>query len=128
MSSSSSSMRETRVLCLCGKYARMTTSWTSANPGRRYLHCEEKACTFWKWFDPPMCARSKEIIPGLLTKINRLEDETNRQHESATTLEANEKKMKKVKKLEKENSQLKKKNNILVLLVVITWLVLMFKK
>lgn len=34
-----------------------------------------KNCGFFEWFDPPMCARSKKIIPGLLKRINRNEEE-----------------------------------------------------
>ena len=33
-------------------------------------------CGFFEWLDPPMCSRSKQIIPGLLKKINRLENDT----------------------------------------------------
>ncbi|KAK1588074.1 hypothetical protein Q3G72_019605 [Acer saccharum] len=30
-------------------------------------------CGFFKWYDPPMCARSKVIIPGLPRRIRDLE-------------------------------------------------------
>ena len=33
----------------------------------------EDGCGFFRWIDPPMCARSKTIIPGLLRKIRELE-------------------------------------------------------
>lgn len=32
-------------------------------------------CGFFTWFDPPICSRSKAIIPGLLRRINRHEEE-----------------------------------------------------
>lgn len=34
-----------------------------------------RECNYFTWFDPPMCARSKMIIPGLLRKISDLEGE-----------------------------------------------------
>ncbi|CAL8100542.1 unnamed protein product [Prunus armeniaca] len=67
--------------CHCGKLARMQTSWTSSNPGRRFLVCPkskgrgEKGCRFFQWFDAEMCERSKSLIPGLLRKIDRVEKE-----------------------------------------------------
>ena len=30
-------------------------------------------CVFWRWFDPPICPRSRQIIPSLLRMINELE-------------------------------------------------------
>ncbi|KAM7507563.1 hypothetical protein LguiA_018016 [Lonicera macranthoides] len=45
------------------------------NPGRRFRACEQGVCGYFSWVDPPMCKRSKEIIPGLLRKKNQLEDE-----------------------------------------------------
>ncbi|CAL8175415.1 unnamed protein product [Prunus armeniaca] len=56
--------------CHCGKLARMQTSWTSSNPGRRFLVCPKS-----KWFDAEMCERSKSLIPSLLRKIDRVEKE-----------------------------------------------------
>ena len=31
-------------------------------------------CGYFDWLDPPMCARSVQIIPGLLTSRNVLEE------------------------------------------------------
>ncbi|KAL9145720.1 hypothetical protein ABFS82_13G062200 [Erythranthe guttata] len=62
--------------CDCGLKVRVQTSWTVANPGRRFITCPNKganSCRFYFWCDPEMCARSKQIIPGLLKKINALE-------------------------------------------------------
>ena len=28
---------------------------------------------FWRWFDPPICPTTRQIIPGLLRRINELE-------------------------------------------------------
>ncbi|KAL8053291.1 hypothetical protein ABFS82_05G062000 [Erythranthe guttata] len=62
-------------VCDCGNELRLQTSWTSANPGRRFLSCAERVngCRVFYWYDPAMCERSKRIIPGLLKKINALE-------------------------------------------------------
>ncbi|KAL0367558.1 UNVERIFIED_CONTAM: hypothetical protein Sradi_3645900 [Sesamum radiatum] len=59
--------------CLCGLEVVMRTSWTSHNPGCRFRGCPRDAgsyCTFFEWVDPPMCRRSKEIIPDLLAKLS----------------------------------------------------------
>ncbi|KAF4367233.1 hypothetical protein G4B88_026740 [Cannabis sativa] len=32
-------------------------------------------CEFWEWIDPPMCDRATVVIPSLLKKIRRLEQE-----------------------------------------------------
>ena len=36
------------------------------------------SCGFFTWHDPPMCTRSREIIPGLLRRINTAEAQVNR--------------------------------------------------
>ena len=70
---------QTMVVCFCGKLALVKTSWTPLNPGRRFYACPTKdsVCGFIGWVDPPMCARSKTIIPGLLRNINTLEERCN---------------------------------------------------
>ncbi|CAI9269816.1 unnamed protein product [Lactuca saligna] len=67
------------VVCFCGKLALVKTSWTPLNLGRRFYACPTKdsVCGFIGWVDPPMCARSKTIIPGLLRNINTLEERCN---------------------------------------------------
>ncbi|KAL5577050.1 hypothetical protein UlMin_018749 [Ulmus minor] len=63
--------------CFCGRNLRCFTSWTDSNPGRRFLGCPnfrgEVKCGFFRWYDPPICARSKMVIPGLLRRIQELE-------------------------------------------------------
>ncbi|KAL6288363.1 hypothetical protein ACE6H2_005873 [Prunus campanulata] len=53
--------------CHCGKLAKIQTSWTNSNPGRRFLVFPNS-----KWLDPKNFQRSKMAIPGLLRKIYRL--------------------------------------------------------
>ncbi|GJR58587.1 zinc finger, GRF-type containing protein [Tanacetum coccineum] len=64
------------ALCFCGLPAVHRTSWTDANPGRRFLGCpkiEGQRCIYFHWLDPPMCQRAMLIIPGLLRARNRME-------------------------------------------------------
>ncbi|KAK6148932.1 hypothetical protein DH2020_016457 [Rehmannia glutinosa] len=63
--------------CFCGRRAVIRTSWTKQNPGRRFQSClnyERGGCRYFDWEDPPMCPRSRIIIPGLLKKLNALDD------------------------------------------------------
>ncbi|GJT37239.1 zinc finger, GRF-type containing protein [Tanacetum coccineum] len=65
------------VRCACGLEAVTRTSWTNRNPGRRFYGCPTLSPTyvnFLRWFDPPMCQRSVQIIPGLLRSRNELEE------------------------------------------------------
>ena len=34
------------------------------------------ACDFFQWFDPPMCTRARNVINGLLQRIERNEEES----------------------------------------------------
>ncbi|CAH9095170.1 unnamed protein product [Cuscuta europaea] len=67
------------VYCHCNHKLKLQTSWTKANPGRRFWQCpmfkREVSCGFMQWFDQPMSNKPKMIIPGLLTKINCHEEE-----------------------------------------------------
>ncbi|KAL3630978.1 hypothetical protein CASFOL_023962 [Castilleja foliolosa] len=75
--SSSSYGNATAVRCHCGIQLQLVTSWTDDNPGRRFQACPNykmsSCCGFFRWFDEEMCSRSKEVIPGLLRKTNKLE-------------------------------------------------------
>ncbi|GKA18849.1 zinc finger, GRF-type containing protein [Tanacetum coccineum] len=63
--------------CFCGAPTLIQTSWTQANPGRRFHSCARTVnpCRYFWWVDPAMCARSTVIIPGLLRNINNLQAE-----------------------------------------------------
>ncbi|KAG8374556.1 hypothetical protein BUALT_Bualt10G0007700 [Buddleja alternifolia] len=75
MSHSSKNSNTRSRLCDCGHLGMVKTSWTNDNPGRRFFICERIECGKFKWWDPPMCSRSKAIIPDLLRRLNRHEDE-----------------------------------------------------
>ncbi|KAK6151063.1 hypothetical protein DH2020_015995 [Rehmannia glutinosa] len=69
-------------ICRCGRLTTKKTSWTDLNPGRRYAACERfrevGGCSYFEWIDPLMCDRAWQIIPGLLRRANRLQDELKR--------------------------------------------------
>ncbi|PWA44337.1 zinc finger, GRF-type [Artemisia annua] len=72
------------VNCFCGNQALLHTSWTDHNPCRRFFSCAQIGhvsfnvnCGFFEWVDPPMCARSIHIIPGLLRSRNALQQLVN---------------------------------------------------
>ncbi|GJV74383.1 zinc finger, GRF-type containing protein [Tanacetum coccineum] len=56
--------------------AVIRTSWTNQNQGRHFYGCPtlETCVNFLRWFDPPMCQRSVQIILGLLRLCNELEE------------------------------------------------------
>ncbi|KAK4431052.1 hypothetical protein Salat_0867200 [Sesamum alatum] len=77
-------------ICTCGREAVIRTSWTSANPGRRFRGCpgnEGKYCRSFQWVDPPMCRRSREVIPGLLNRLSQYETFTKKAKERIEALE-----------------------------------------
>nr|GEX81422.1 hypothetical protein [Tanacetum cinerariifolium] len=61
----------------CGLEAVIRTSWTNRNFDHRFYGCPTLSLTcvniLW-WFDPPMCQRSVQIIPGLLRSCNELKE------------------------------------------------------
>ncbi|KAL0401317.1 UNVERIFIED_CONTAM: hypothetical protein Slati_4161600 [Sesamum latifolium] len=69
--------------CFCGFEVIVRTSWTNSNPGRQFRDCPVityvfgSYCRVFQWVDPPMCRRAKEIIPGLLSRINDQERQLN---------------------------------------------------
>ncbi|KAL0309138.1 UNVERIFIED_CONTAM: hypothetical protein Sradi_5856100 [Sesamum radiatum] len=73
-------------ICTCGREVAVRTSWTSTNPGRRFRGCpsiEGKYCGSFQWVDPPMCRRSREVIPGLLARMNQYESAVKRAKDHA---------------------------------------------
>ncbi|KAL8536206.1 hypothetical protein ACS0TY_011735 [Phlomoides rotata] len=69
-SSFSSAVSRNRF-CFCQQEARVHTSWTVDNPGRRFFGCRfwkvnGGGCNFFKWLDDPIEDRSKTVILSLL--------------------------------------------------------------
>ncbi|KAL8509809.1 hypothetical protein ACS0TY_016872 [Phlomoides rotata] len=74
--SSFSNVSRSSVLCKCFEEARLRTSWTDANPGRRFHGCrywtvDGGGCDFFKWSDPEMSERARTLILNLLQEKNR---------------------------------------------------------
>ncbi|KAF5803708.1 hypothetical protein HanXRQr2_Chr06g0274621 [Helianthus annuus] len=54
------------VVCSYGAATCIRTSWTEANPGRRFLCCTD-GCGLLRWIEPPVsCPRCERILPSLL--------------------------------------------------------------
>lgn len=61
--------------CWCGKLVVQLTAWTYANCGCRFYGCLDLKCEFFTWIDFPLCHRARSIMPGLIRKINILQEE-----------------------------------------------------
>ncbi|GER30040.1 GRF zinc finger containing protein [Striga asiatica] len=99
--------------CHCGLRAEIRTSWKTPNCGRRYfscLHWPGGGCKYFGWVDPPLCARAQQIIPGLLRRLNEMEESKENKKLKKLNFQFEEK-TKKLKKLnfefEEENKKLK---------------------
>lgn len=51
------------------------TACNSSNAGLRFSGCGKCKCDYFRWVDPPLCDRAQLIIPGLIKRINLLEEE-----------------------------------------------------
>ncbi|KAK6137420.1 hypothetical protein DH2020_028843 [Rehmannia glutinosa] len=80
------------IYCHCASKVVLKTSWTNNNPGRRFWACPnyEKGsnCGFFEWLDDEVCSRAKQIIPGLLAKLNKRDDEMTQMQIKESKLEA----------------------------------------
>ncbi|KAK9705111.1 hypothetical protein RND81_07G034400 [Saponaria officinalis] len=71
--STSSSSSRTSCKCNCGVPLALVKSWTTDNPGRRFLTCkfynpstQFRGCQYFKWFDEEQCQWQKDVINQLL--------------------------------------------------------------
>ncbi|KAL4351756.1 hypothetical protein GQ457_06G024740 [Hibiscus cannabinus] len=64
-------------ICRCGLEAKIATSWTDDNPGRRFFCCKnygkEGHRRFFAWYDATLTPRARVVIVGLLRKVKRME-------------------------------------------------------
>ncbi|KAB1221204.1 hypothetical protein CJ030_MR2G025739 [Morella rubra] len=77
--------------CNCGLTAPLKTSWTDANPGRRFFGCAKydgkaNQCGFFEWFDPRTCPRGMEVGPHLMKKNKALQSELDLQKHTVKVL------------------------------------------
>ncbi|CAL2237705.1 unnamed protein product [Prunus armeniaca] len=63
--------------CFCGKIACLQTSWTEANPLRRF-HSMKKGCGFFVWVDDEFPPREKALVSWLLRRLKELEKDVGR--------------------------------------------------
>ncbi|CAN1179039.1 hypothetical protein LINPERPRIM_LOCUS36866 [Linum perenne] len=66
-------------LCRCHELTVLRTSWTEDNPGRRFFTCSRRyearkaKCDFFMWADDSFEDLPKEVINGLLRKLDQYE-------------------------------------------------------
>ncbi|KAK4415907.1 hypothetical protein Salat_2698100 [Sesamum alatum] len=84
-------------ICKCGQDLVVRTSWTNSNHGCRsevvrgmWYVVVENYCGVFEWIDPPMCRRSKDVIPGLLKRLNNQEKQVKEYGQKLRVLEARE--------------------------------------
>ncbi|MBA0803561.1 hypothetical protein Gohar_013755, partial [Gossypium harknessii] len=71
---------EVILMCYCGNLAKLNTSWSNDNLGRRFFGFKKfgngfrKPCPFFTWFNPPLMPCSQIVLLGLLKKVRTLED------------------------------------------------------
>ncbi|KAL8466997.1 hypothetical protein ACS0TY_035902 [Phlomoides rotata] len=115
---SQSSGNPEQITCYCHRVAVTVTSWKEDNVGRRFLGCERYPnkgyCKFFKWIDEQLCERAKQIIPGLLKRLNEQRDEKRNMESVIDKLEEMRSIMQSVNdRLEVENRALKNENRAL---------------
>ncbi|XP_058755918.1 uncharacterized protein At4g04775-like [Vicia villosa] len=77
-STNSSSSRRKVNRCWCDLESPLMTSWSYANPGRRFYGCgnfrvmRKKGCNHFEWFDEEMSNRAKDVIRSLKDKNDEL--------------------------------------------------------
>ncbi|KAL3639581.1 hypothetical protein CASFOL_017488 [Castilleja foliolosa] len=92
-------------------------------------------CGFFRWFDEEMCSRSKEVIPGLLRKTNKLElllateQEKNKLVQHYELLLAAEQEKNKFVQvvLERQANVLEKKERMLKIVIAVMVLIIAFQ-
>ncbi|KAL8488121.1 hypothetical protein ACS0TY_024416 [Phlomoides rotata] len=81
----------TLVKCYCKREAIVVTSWKEGNVGRRFFGCAAYPnigyCKKFRWIDEPLCDRAREIIPGLLKRMNEQKAEIKKAQDIAKKFE-----------------------------------------
>ncbi|KAL3844633.1 hypothetical protein ACJIZ3_002036 [Penstemon smallii] len=118
--------------CVCGASVKVYTSWTKDNPGRRFLRChvtKGERCRYFEWVDPPMCDRSRIIIPGLLSRVNHAQAENTRlEHETMTMNTEMQRLVNSITKLENENMALRRKLKFAMICAMVLFICFLFGK
>ncbi|KAK1360010.1 GRF-type domain-containing protein [Heracleum sosnowskyi] len=61
--------------CFCRNWAVEKTSWTDANPGRRFLTYANGNCNFFRWAEAEFDDRSKCVINRIKRRIGKKDDD-----------------------------------------------------
>ncbi|CAN1802370.1 hypothetical protein LINPERHAP1_LOCUS23347 [Linum perenne] len=83
-------------LCRCNELSVLRTSWTEDNPGRRFFTCSRRyevskaKCDFFMWADDSIEGRAKEVINGLLRKLNQYERQMRTQRSGISSMNGSE--------------------------------------
>ncbi|KAL8474227.1 hypothetical protein ACS0TY_030885 [Phlomoides rotata] len=105
--------------CYCQREAAVATSWKNGNVGRRFYGCQKYPndgyCKFFRWIDDPLCERAKQIIPGLLKRLNEQREEIRNMETIAEKLNEMTRVLESLNnKLEEEIQGLKNENGKLI--------------
>ncbi|KAF5818095.1 hypothetical protein HanXRQr2_Chr02g0060821 [Helianthus annuus] len=66
-SSHTSTTTHSNAICSCGTSTCIRTSWTKANPRRRFLCCSDNY-GWLHWIEPQStCPRCERVVPALLS-------------------------------------------------------------
>jgi len=69
--------------CFCGDVAKVCTSWTSKNPGRRFIGCPNyksgRGCNYFSWIEP-------RVPDWYASKMLEIRDERKRNEEEIEKL------------------------------------------
>nr|XP_027072181.1 uncharacterized protein LOC113696989 [Coffea arabica] len=66
--------------CNCGVPARVKTSWTAENPGKRFYGCAYYehngggGCVYFKWYDTNSCERCDKLVRHTRRLAKRLRE------------------------------------------------------
>ncbi|KAK1389597.1 hypothetical protein POM88_017775 [Heracleum sosnowskyi] len=123
-STTSSRGSSVRYVCDCGLRARMYTSWSLKNPGRRFYICSKTSdirCDYFEWYDRGFEGRHEEVIIHLNSRRIYLEAKIELLEEKIVQLEAElaTKKEKKVARKKQLQKLMKFGCFVIVLLMVV---------
>ncbi|CAL1377189.1 unnamed protein product [Linum trigynum] len=69
--------------CHCGEPTDLKTSWTEANPGRRFYGCSRYgtngACNYFRWLDPALDENMRNVLLNFHRRIRELEKRQNKE-------------------------------------------------
>ncbi|KAK9713698.1 hypothetical protein RND81_06G045400 [Saponaria officinalis] len=73
--------------CKCSVLPALLTSWTSHNPGRRFLACKFRFCKYFRWVDEEQSEWQWDVINQLLLEKKLLQSDNNLRVEKSQLVE-----------------------------------------